>query len=116
MLRLQTIICFSLERLIVRYDVLLIRSGHRVCGHRCRRRYRAAATTRLTLTKRFTNHKVNLKHLGLYMGTKMQLVSYEFEYFYQCIMTFGGLRDSKGPTVAINDLLCMKNAGAHIAK
>ena len=27
----------------------------------------------------------------------MQLVSYEFEYFYLCIMTFGGLRDSKGP-------------------
>ena len=31
----------------------------------------------------------------------MQLVSlhlsYEFEYFYQCIMTFWGLRDSRGP-------------------
>ena len=31
------------------------------------------------------------------IGAKMQLVSYEFEYFYQCIMTFWGLRDSKGP-------------------
>ena len=27
----------------------------------------------------------------------MQLFCYEFEYFYQCIMTFLGLRDSKGP-------------------
>ena len=27
----------------------------------------------------------------------MQLVSYEFEYFFQCIMTFWGLRDSKVP-------------------
>ena len=27
----------------------------------------------------------------------MQLVSHEIEYFYQCIMTFWGLRDSKGP-------------------
>ena len=53
--------------------------------------------TWLTSTKRFTNLKVNLKHLGLYIGAKMQLVSYEFEYFYQCIMTFWGLRDSKGP-------------------
>ena len=53
--------------------------------------------TWLTLTKRFTNLKVNLKRLGLYIGAKMQLVSYEFEYFYQCIMTFGGLRDPKGP-------------------
>ena len=37
--------------------------------------------TGLTSTKRFTNLKVNLKHLGLYKGAKMQLVSYEFEYF-----------------------------------
>ena len=28
------------------------------------------------------------------ISVKMQLVSYEFEY---CIMTFGGLRDSKEP-------------------
>ena len=27
----------------------------------------------------------------------MQFVSYEFEYFYQCIMTFWGLSDSKRP-------------------
>ena len=53
--------------------------------------------TRLTLTKWFTNVKVNLKRLGLYIGAKMQLVSYEFEYFYQCIMTFWGLKDSRGP-------------------
>ena len=56
-----------------------------------------AAHTRLTSTKRFTNLKVNLKRLGLYTGAKMQLVSYKFEYFYQCIMTFWGLRDSKRP-------------------
>ena len=56
-----------------------------------------ATHTWLTSTKRFTNLKVNLKRLGLYIGAKMQLVSYEFEYFYQCIMTFWGLRDSKGP-------------------
>ena len=37
------------------------------------------------------------KRLRLYKGTKMQHVSYEFEYFQQCIMTFWGLRDSKGP-------------------
>ena len=37
--------------------------------------------TRLTWTKRFTNLKVNLKCLELYIGAKMQLVSYEFEYF-----------------------------------
>ena len=43
------------------------------------------------------NLKVNLKRLGLYIGANMQLVSDEFEYFYQCIMTFWGLRDSKGP-------------------
>ena len=55
------------------------------------------AHTWLTLTKRFTNLKVNLKGLGLYIGSKMQLVSYEFKYFSQCIMTFWGLRDSKGP-------------------
>ena len=57
----------------------------------------AAPHTGLPSTKRFTNLKVNLKRLGLYIGAKMQLVSYEFEYFYQCIMTFWGLRDSKGP-------------------
>ena len=34
-----------------------------------------------TSTKRFTNLKINLKPLGLYKGAKMQLVSYEFEYF-----------------------------------
>ena len=27
----------------------------------------------------------------------MQFVSYEFEYFYQCIMTFWGLKDSGDP-------------------
>ena len=32
------------------------------------------------LTKRFTNLKVNLKGLRLYIGAKMQLVTYEFEY------------------------------------
>ena len=36
--------------------------------------------TRLTLAKRFTNLKVDLKCLRLYIGAKMQLVSYEFEY------------------------------------
>ena len=46
--------------------------------------------------KRFTNLKVNLKRLGLYIGTKMQLVSYEFEYFYQCIMTFLGCEGLQG--------------------
>jgi hypothetical protein len=50
--------------------------------------------TRLTSTKRFTNLKVNLKCLGLYIGAKMQLVSYEFEYLH---LDFLGLRDSKGP-------------------
>ena len=40
-----------------------------------------ATHTWLTSTKRFTNLKVNLKRLGLYIGAKMQLVSYEFEYF-----------------------------------
>ena len=59
--------------------------------------FHASRHTWLTSTKRFTNLKVNLKHLGLYIGAKMQLVSYEFEYFYQCIMTFWDLRDSKGP-------------------
>ena len=39
------------------------------------------------------NLKVNLKRLGLYIGANMQLASYEFEYFYQCIMTFWGPRD-----------------------
>ena len=47
--------------------------------------------TWLTLTKRFTNLKVNQKRPGLYIGAKMQLV------FYQCIMTFWGMRGSKGP-------------------
>ena len=47
--------------------------------------------------KKFTNLYVNLKRLGLYLGAKMQLVSYEFEYFYQCIMTFCDLSVSKGP-------------------
>ena len=46
------------------------------------------AHTRLTSTKRFTNLIVNLKHFRLDIGAKMQLVSYELEYFYQCIMTF----------------------------
>ena len=36
--------------------------------------------TGLTATKMFTNLKVNLKQLGLYIGAKMLLVSYEFEY------------------------------------
>ena len=53
--------------------------------------------TWLTSTKRLTNLKVDLKRIGFYIGAKMHLVSYEFEYFYECIMTFGGLRDSKGP-------------------
>ena len=53
----------------------------------------AVAHTRLTSTKMFTNLKVNLKGLVLYIGAKKQLVSYEFEYFYQCIMTFWGPRD-----------------------
>jgi len=56
-----------------------------------------AAHTGLNSTKKFTNLKVNLKRLGLYKGAKMQLVSYEFVYSYQCIMTFWGLRVSKGP-------------------
>ena len=55
------------------------------------------AHNRVTSTKRFTNLKVNLKCLGLYIGAKMQLVSHEFEYFYQCIMSFWGLKDFKGP-------------------
>ena len=38
------------------------------------------AHTGLTSTKRFTNLKVRKSHLGLYIGAKMQLVSYEFEY------------------------------------
>ena len=53
--------------------------------------------TGLTSMKRFTNLKLNLKCLGLYVGAKMQHVSYEFEYFYQCIMTIWGLSDSNGP-------------------
>ena len=57
----------------------------------------AEAHTGLTSMKRFTNLKVNLKRLGRYQGAKMQPFSYEFEYFFQCIMTFWGLRDSKGP-------------------
>ena len=52
--------------------------------------------TRLTSTKRFTNLKVNLKCLRLYIGAKMQLVSYEFEYFFQCNMTFWGPRGLQG--------------------
>ena len=56
-----------------------------------------AGASGLTSTKRFINLKVNLKHLGFYIGAKMKIVSYEFEYFYKCIMTFCGLRDSKGP-------------------
>ena len=55
------------------------------------------AHTGLTSMKRFTNLKVNLKSLGLYKGAEMQLVSYEFEYFYQYIMTSWGLRNFKGP-------------------
>ena len=34
----------------------------------------AAPHTRLTSTKRFTNLKVNLKYIGLYIGAKMQFV------------------------------------------
>ena len=78
-----------------------------ICHHRadktavlpgfCKIERGGAPHTGLTSMKRFTNLKVNLKRLGLYIGAKMQLVSYEFEYFYQCIMTFWGLRDSKGP-------------------
>ena len=60
-------------------------------------RHERTAHTQLTSTKRFTNFKVNLKRLRLYIGAKIQLVSYEFEYFYQFIMTFWGLRDFKGP-------------------
>ena len=67
--------------------------------------------TRLTSMKRFTDLKVNLKHLGLYIGAKVHLFSYEFEYFHQCIMTFWVLRDSKGPIlmhqvhlIRINDI------------
>ena len=41
--------------------------------------------------------QVNLKRLGLYKGAKIQFVSYAFEYFYRCIMTLWGLRDSKRP-------------------
>ena len=55
-----------------------------------------AAHTGLTSKKRFTNLKVNLKHLGLCKGAKMQLVSYEFEYFFQCNMTFWGPRGLQG--------------------
>ena len=60
-------------------------------------KYWGEAQTWLTLMKRFTNLKVNLKRLGLYIGAKMQLVSYEFEYFYQCIMTYWGLSEFKKP-------------------
>ena len=56
-----------------------------------------AAHTWLTSTKKFTNLKVSLKGLGLDIGAKMQLASYEFQCFYKCITTFWGLRDSKGP-------------------
>ena len=55
------------------------------------------ATHLATFDERFTNLKLNLKCLGLYVGAKMQHVSYEFEYFYQCIMTIWGLKDSRGP-------------------
>ena len=54
-------------------------SGARGAGGRGAAAVAAAAHTWLTLTKRFTNLKVNLKCLGLYTGAKMQRVSYEFE-------------------------------------
>ena len=41
-------------------------------------------------------HKPQSKSYGR-IGAKMQHMSYEFEYFYQCIITFWGLRNSKGP-------------------
>ena len=49
--------------------------------------------SRLTSTKRFTN----LKASRTLCRCKNAASSYEFEYFYQCIMTFWGLSDSKRP-------------------
>ena len=71
-------------------------------GQKCRQSVKtslahATPHTRPTMTKRFTNLKINLKRLGLYIGAKMQLVSYEFGYFYQCIMTYWGPSDFKKP-------------------
>ena len=65
------------------------------------------AYTWLNSTKRFTNLKVNLKRLGLYIGAKIKLFLMNLNtYFYQCIMTFWGPRDSKGPILKfkINDI------------
>ena len=45
--------------------------------------------------------------LGVYISSKMQLVSYE--YFYQCIMNFWGLRDSKGPILVHKAHLVQNN-------
>ena len=46
------------------------------------------------------NEKVHKPQSKTYhrIGAKMQLmhISYEFEYFYQCITTFWCLRDSQG--------------------
>ena len=65
------------------------------------------AHTRLNSTKRFTNLKVNLKYLGINIGAKIKLVSYEFEYFYQCIMTFWVLRDSYAVFICTLILKCL---------
>ena len=42
--------------------------------------------------KRFTNLKVNLKHLRLYIGAKMQLVSYELELVHYDFLGTEGLQ------------------------
>ena len=47
---------------------------------------------RLTSTKRFTD--LNLDVIVIERGFH---ISYEYEYFYQCIITFWCLRDSRGP-------------------
>ena len=49
--------------------------------------------TRLTSTKRFTNLKVDLTVEQVQTCNLFLHISYEFEYFYQCITTFWGLRD-----------------------
>ena len=53
--------------------------------------------TRLTSVKRFANLKVNLTVEQVQTCNLFLHISYEFEYFYQCITTFSGLKDSKGP-------------------
>ena len=52
----------------------------RLCGTR---HHRAAHSA--NFDEKVHKPQSNLK---LYIGAKMQLVSYEFEYFYQCIMTY----------------------------